>query len=108
MRGGSTDWARESYTGPEGGNQKWSPKPPFTFKDGTFHAGRHRFTLNPVVERSIPVESDTAVGVHFDVTLDGKKVPELTYGCVGFGANLKKAQRDAIGNWYMGFGQTLG
>jgi Family of unknown function (DUF6348) len=68
---------------------------------------RRRVRLFPVIENRRTMAGQHAIGVRFDVSVDGRTEPNLSAGAVGIAESPEAAERTAIGEWYLQFGQPM-
>lgn len=82
----------------------WARKHKWTLNSGTIVVGQHRVAIKPEGAKE---SHKTIVGVHFEITLDGVPIPQLTYGSVGTGKSLAEAREAACNLWLGGFARAL-
>lgn len=67
----------------------------------------HRIELFPILEDRRAVAGKNFVSVRLDVSVDGRAEPNLSLGAIGIDESPEAAERTAIAEWYLQFGQSM-
>jgi hypothetical protein len=81
--------------------------PGFTVtKDGVI-LREHTLRITPTSEYAGARQSKFLSAARFDVTLDGRKEEQFTFGSIGVGDSAQEARQTAAQEWYFGFGAAM-
>ncbi|MGH7181527.1 MAG: DUF6348 family protein [Nitrospiraceae bacterium] len=79
----------------------------YKVKGTKIDVGNHQLEVFPYVEQCSDSVSEHVCGVRFEVSMEGKKQPALTYGVVGTGKTMDAALQHAVQSWWEEFNVPL-
>jgi len=83
----------------------------YLVSDGILRVGQHTVDLTPVVESEGSAQGKSIVAMRIEVSVDGSRRPEATFGAIGISSTQDEAVAVGFGEWYLSFGlpffQTL-
>lgn len=78
-----------------------------SYEGGHVISGGKRITITPVSESVLQSQGRYISAARFEVSVDGKKRPELTFGAIGIGKSAEDATKTAVVEWYQAAGRPL-
>jgi hypothetical protein len=69
--------------------------------------GKVRVSVTPVSENALENSGRFISAARFEISIDGTKRPELTFGAIGIGESREDATKTAVVEWYMAAGQSV-
>jgi hypothetical protein len=78
-----------------------------SFNNGQVISGDKRIRVTPVSENVLKQAGRFISAARFEISVDDKRRPELTFGSVGIGDSGADATQTAVAEWYMAAGRAL-